>query len=63
MPPSYDDSYEVLVRSSTAVVLRNLVAMTGPIDAQISVRWHQWRHRTADTRDPFEPCCADISDD
>jgi hypothetical protein len=53
--PSDDDSYEVLVRSSTAVVLRTFVEMTGPIDAQISVRWHQWRHRTANTRGPSGP--------
>jgi hypothetical protein len=38
---SNDDSYEVLVRPSTAVFLRTFVAMTGPIDGQISVRWHQ----------------------
>src|SRR5438094_10217173 len=41
LPPPDDNSYEVLVRSSTAVFLRTFVQMTGPIDGQISVRWHQ----------------------
>src|SRR5947207_11321474 len=55
LPSSYDDFYEVLVRSLTAVFLRTFVEITGPIDAQISMRWHQWRHRAAYTRGPSGP--------